>query len=927
MATKTPNFGLYQHTVLPLFFFTLLQLLNQLKYQFLRVVALVWLGVVGCVFSLHATHVVGGEISYVDLGNNTYRVTLKVFRDCGPTNTNGTGFDEVASVGVYNSANGVVLDVLMMSLFSATVNYVPVELENPCFVLPPNVCVEQAIYTQDVVLPPTEAGYTLSYQRCCRNPSIINLNMPEVQGATFTTTIPGTGLLGNQHNSSARFNQLPPVALCWNAEFMFDHSATDPDGDSLAYHLCTPFLGGTPDAPAPSPPSSPPYTPVAWASGFNASYPIASDPAFTIDPVTGFMSGTANQLGQFVIGVCVSEYRNGVLINTSNRDFQFNVTVCDPNIIAAGPGDFSFCIGETITFENNSINGTYYHWDFGVEGIDTDTSSLETPSYTYNQNGVYTVMLTVNAGWPCADTAYSTVTSMNVLQPEIIMNGYSCINGSDFYDFSSVTNGGNEIEYEWDFGPGAIPQFSSLANPGNVKMNPESSSMMVSLTVHEVGHCSEVDQMEIPNPPDVIASILPQDSFCDGYFYQFQSQPTPAQTYQWDFGLPGDADVSGLPNPGFLFPDTGHYQVRLIVNAPFTCPDTTSMNFAIYGLLQPSFPEQLPMCLDVNEFDFQGTGASTPAATYTWNFGEAANISTSHLQNPQNISFSESGYHTVSLTIEENGCVRTYEDEVWVPANMIADFHIGNNEGCPELNTSLVAVVQADSPLTYQWDLGDGTTANSAAVAHTYTQTGYYDITVTVETTTGCVERMTKVFDNAVFVYPVPMASFSVEPQRVSILEPHIEVFDASVGATSYYYSISDGSYYTAADFEHTFKEGGKQYITQQVMNDYGCKDEVAGEVIVEGYTFYAPNAFTPNNDGVNDGWKPQMTGVSEYQLQIFDRWGELVHESHNPETPWLGDYQGKGYYVQNGVYPYVIHFRDMLNHPYELNGHIVLSR
>jgi len=434
-----------------------------------------------------------------------------------------------------------------------------------------------------------------------------------VQGATFTTTIPGTNLLPGENNSCARFTHLPPVALCQNAEFFFDHSATDPDGDSLSYELCTPMLGGTTDAPAPSQPTAPPYIPVSWGNGFSAGNPITSNPQFVIDPITGQMSGTATQLGQFVIGVCVSEYRDGVLINTTNRDFQFNVTICDPNIFASGPADFEFCVGETVQFDNNSVNGTFYHWDFGVSDIESDTSSVFSPSYTYENSGTYHITLIVNRGWPCADTAYSTVNSLSIINPEIIMDGYECINGEDYYQFSSIATVGQNAVYNWDFGVGSVPQFSSQPNPGNVKMNSEAAAMAVSLLVTEVGGCPETDNMSIDNPPDIVASIVEQDSFCDGFFYQFQSGffyqfqsvPTPAQSYKWDFGIIGDNDISGMPNPGFLFPDTGHYQVTLIVNAPFTCSDTSSMTFAIHGLLNPFFPEQAPMCLDVNSFDFQ----------------------------------------------------------------------------------------------------------------------------------------------------------------------------------------------------------------------------------------------------------------------------------------------------------------------------------
>ena len=175
--------------------------------------------------SAFATHIVGGEISYEDLGEGNYRVRLVVYRDCGPANQNGTGFDDAASVGIFNG-NGGLVDVLNIPLSFQNVSEVPVALENPCGTPPPSVCVEQAVYEQVVFIGESPNGFTLSYQRCCRNPSIVNLNNPDDAGATFTTQIPGTNST-EAPNSSPVFNSLPPVALCAGFDFFFDHSATD----------------------------------------------------------------------------------------------------------------------------------------------------------------------------------------------------------------------------------------------------------------------------------------------------------------------------------------------------------------------------------------------------------------------------------------------------------------------------------------------------------------------------------------------------------------------------------------------------------------------------------------------------------------------------------------------------------------------------
>ena len=160
--------------------------MRSLSVQFCLVVAMLFLA---CGSAL-ATHIVGGEISYEDLGEGNYRVRLVVYRDCGPANQNGTGFDDQASVGIFNG-NGALVNVLNIPLAFQNVSNVPVALENPCGTPPPSVCVEQAVYEQVVFIGESVNGFTLSYQRCCRNPSIVNLTNPDDAGATFTTQIPG----------------------------------------------------------------------------------------------------------------------------------------------------------------------------------------------------------------------------------------------------------------------------------------------------------------------------------------------------------------------------------------------------------------------------------------------------------------------------------------------------------------------------------------------------------------------------------------------------------------------------------------------------------------------------------------------------------------------------------------------------------------
>ncbi|MDW8332509.1 MAG: hypothetical protein RMK43_12740, partial [Cyclobacteriaceae bacterium] len=326
-----------------------------------------------------ATHIVGGEMIYTCLGNNQYQLTLKVYRDC----YNGlAAYDNPAYIFIFNSSGVIVQTLSVQFPGSDTLDNNP---GNPCLIVPPGICVEEAVYQTTVTLQPSTGGYWLVYQRCCRNGALItNLINPGSTGATYLETLPDPNVASC--NNSPYFNNFPPTVICANTDFVFDHSATDPDGDSLVYSLCAPFEGASTANPQPSPfnpPFPPPYGPVVFSSPYSATNPLGGSPPLSIDPVTGLMTGHPQTVGNFVVGVCAQEYRNGVLIGEHKRDFQFNVTTCTPAVLASTPPEVNNCAGYTVTFQNNSIGGNVYHWDFGVPGISNDTSNLFQPTFTF----------------------------------------------------------------------------------------------------------------------------------------------------------------------------------------------------------------------------------------------------------------------------------------------------------------------------------------------------------------------------------------------------------------------------------------------------------------------------------------------------------------------------------------------------------------
>lgn len=870
-----------------------------------------------------ATHIVGGEISYEDLGDGIYRVQLIVYRDCGPANQNGTGFDDAASVGIFNAA-GQLVNSISIPLSFQNVDEVPVSLENPCGTPPPSVCVESAVYQQVVNIGQSSNGFTLSYQRCCRNPSIINLNSPDDAGATFTTEIPGTNQT-EEPNSSPVFNSLPPVALCAGFDFFFDHSATDLDGDSLAYTFCSPMFGGTPNQPAPNPPAGPPYTDVNWAPGYSATYPIDSDPALGIDPVTGLITGQPTTAGQYVIGICVEEWRDGILLGTSNRDFQFNVTVCDPNITSqvAIQNGTQLCIGETIEFEQFSINASFFHWDFGVPGIDSDTSNVPYPSYTFPEPGTYTVQLVANPGWPCADTSTSVYDVYAPVAPDLEVTGFDCSTGTPVFDFGT-SDAYPDADFNWDFGDAASSSASTLAAPDGIGFA-EIGDVEAELTIVQNG-CVGSGVLDWTPPPPPTSAIAPQVDFCAGFALTFENNSTGGSGYIWDFGEPGTEDVSFDAFPTWVYDGPGTYVVELVTLADFQCPDTATAVFEVAWLLEPFFETPAPECFQEHSFSLEAIGITDPNATFDWNYapGNAAIESGAFLQG---LSFPEPGIYTVEVVVTAEGCERDFESEVEVLFDPTIGFDGGPISGCPPLPVSFENFSVTETAAGYTWYFGDGSTSSSPSPSHVYEVPGLYSVTLEMSTSGFCVQDLAETKTAFIEVHPEPTAGFDIEPNIVDILEPMVMIEDLSTGAVLHYYNFGDGGSSDQSDPTYIFQGAGVFNVSQTVINEYGCTAVAQGEVGVNGTLFYAPNSFSPNNDGINDVWQPVTTGTAAYHCIVYNRWGEVIFETEDPKAVWQGEVKGGNHFASDGVYLYQVYLEDQLRIPFEYAGQIQLFR
>lgn len=537
---------------------------------------------------LLATHIVGGFISYRYLSGTTYEVKLTIYRDCNSqTPFDGTpGATTDAIVGLFQGTNGPLEQVYAFT--NPVITQILPPTDNPCLQTSSNVCVEQGVYTLNITLPSATQSYTLVHERCCRNGTITNVFNPGDQGAVYSAYIPPTTPF---QNTSPTFNSLPPLFICVNAPLIIDYSATDADGDQLTYTLCTPSNGGTVSDPAPNPPLGPPYNSIPWETGYTVNNLLGGTPPLAVDPVTGVLTGTPNTVGQFVIGVCVTESRNGQVISTYLRDYQVNVTQCNTPVANipsvdinpnTGIGTYiTNCNSGFVQFQNNTYNPPptniplNYEWDFGDPTTTTDVSTQALPTYTYPDTGTYLVKLIVVKGTGanlCSDTTFAFV--------KIYPNGTAAFNATtacpgvavQFTD-NSTTPVGNITEWDWNFADGST---STTQNPTHV-FTTEGVYNVTLISTSSVG-CKDT----VTNPVLITSGVNSDFSFT-----------TPCVNQQVDFSLIDNQNVSSsvwtMPNgsnptgtvTSYTFTTGGTYPVTLVVSSNEGCFDTTTRQVTV----------------------------------------------------------------------------------------------------------------------------------------------------------------------------------------------------------------------------------------------------------------------------------------------------------------------------------------------------------
>lgn len=464
---------------------------------------------------------------------------------------------------------------------------------------------------------------------------------------------------------------------------------------------------------------------------------------------------------------------------------------------------------------NTLDNITSYLWDFG----DGTTSTLPTPSHTYNNQGNYTVSLTVTTSTGCTETLTQSsaiiVGRVPVIDFTAVPNPV-CALQTVF--FSSSTNEGDG--WEWTFGDGNT---STLQNPTNIYK--DTGKYSVGLIVTNNGCRQSITKTDFISVKPPIARFGFAKSCKNRREFLFADSSIGSTTWFWDFG---DGATSTLQNPGHIFNGNGNYTISLTVTSD-TCSNTITKILSVFNET-PDFTSDIREACKPAVVSYTSVvNDRSKISSYEWVFGDGR-IST--LMNPQ-VFYAETGYTSTTLiTTDLYGCTDTLFKDRYVRINgPTARFSAINSSGCKGLNVLFSDTSATDGihPIRlWEWNYGDGQTqsfTSRSAFQHVYPNVGNYSVQLTVTDTVGCKDSLK--IDNLITTTS-PKASFTAN-DTLTCLDSGVQFSNSSTGQNlTSQWSFGDSSFSSVANPSHIYKDTGIYNIVLKIKDEFGCTDSMA---------------------------------------------------------------------------------------------------
>jgi gliding motility-associated-like protein len=317
------------------------------------------------------------------------------------------------------------------------------------------------------------------------------------------------------------------------------------------------------------------------------------------------------------------------------------------------------------------------------------------------------------------------------------------------------------------------------------------------------------------------------------------------------------------------------------------------------------------------------TGAGgTPAYSYAWTPMNLTGASVSYVP-------TTSGPCTV-IIVDANNCIDSAVLNYTVNPNPVAALSGDSLAGCGPHCVSFtdLSTVSAGTITQWLWDFGDASTSNQQNPSHCYVFSNLYTVTLTVTTAAGCSSTIT--MTNYINVYPTPVASFTASPQPTTELNPTIYFTNTSTNSSSWDWEFADSTQgsSTLQHPSYTYGSAGCYDVVLTATSSNNCVDVTSVLICIDpDVSIYVPNAFTPDGDGINDIFVPKGLGLDpdQFEMWIFDRWGNLVFHGYDLYQGWDGAVQGKSEVSQQDVYVWKIKVGDLNGGKHTYIGHVTM--
>lgn len=592
------------------------------------------------------------------------------------------------------------------------------------------------------------------------------------------------------------------------------------------------------------------------------------------------------------------------------RDTTSRIITVFPDIIADFTATLEGCHPLPVHFQNLSKGADQLQWEFG----DGSVSGYDDPQYTYTnsshtENAFYTVTLHTASVYGCQAELSKLVTvhpkPFSAFQSDV-QQGCSPLN----VEITNTSIGGSS--FSWILG--GMPSANSNEQFEHVFSNLEETPQYYQLFLHtenEYG-CSRQSFQQIEVFPEVWADFgadIESMTGCNPLPLEFINHSERAHHYQWDFG-DGNRSTVSEPFNTFHTPGTQEslYDVRLLARSVYGCRDSIIKKARVLPVpvadlrvspLEQTFPEK----------SIRADNLSAPGDyTFTWNMGDGTSLVTEnrHTINHEYMwphgDFSSREFH-INLEVSNGYCHDSISQKVVIHAPPPLVSFGPTAQGCPPFEVQFRN--ESFYGYSYQWDFDDGQHSELENPSHVFHEPGEYMVKLLVSGEGGLDSAFQKIT-----VHELPTASFRVNPSVVQLPYETVRMVNLSSLAAFYEWNMGDGTWYYEAEPEHLYMEPGTYDISLKVGTNtwpqcYHSTLKASAVIAEQGCMIILPDAFTPNTSGPNGGsyiindpanhvFYPVHTGIKDYELEIYNRWGEFLFRTTDLNLGWDGYYRGK---------------------------------